>query len=173
VARVNRAGKVSMRNQRAGLIKLEGGILEHTGNLGIFNGGMIKREGGRILGNVRNIQDGVIIADVGGQLGDAFITGDFTQEAGATLVFEIGGTIPGVDFSPVIITGHAALDGTLAVTLLNGFMPDPEAPDMFEVMQFGSVEGAFTNGWVDLGNDIFLDVVLDNEANTLTLVTRS
>lgn len=49
----------------------------------------------------------------------------------------------------------------------------PAVPDMFEVMNFGSVEGAFANQQVDLGNGLFLTLNLDDEQNKLTLITTT
>lgn len=50
--------------------------------------------------------------------------GDLDLDPTATLEIEIGGTTPGVDYDRVEVDGFATLQGTLDVTLLNGFVPE-------------------------------------------------
>jgi hypothetical protein len=75
------------------------------------------------------------------------INGFFLQTASGTLTIKIGGfTTAGVDFDQLVVTsGH--VDGTLNVTLINGYMPT--TGDSIAVMTFESVTGIFA----ELGGD--------------------
>ena len=103
-----------------------------TGTLTVANGGTVSAPGGisvRLLGTLRG--DGQIIGNVsnigvvapGLSPGELHVTGNFTQGVQGTLDIEIAGTTPGSQFDTLDITGHATLDGTLSVSLLNGFTP--------------------------------------------------
>jgi hypothetical protein len=59
----------------------------------------------------------------GASPGQLIIAGDYTQGADGTLNIEIAGTHGGVDFDRLIVSNTATLDGTLNVTLTNGFYP--------------------------------------------------
>jgi hypothetical protein len=69
------------------------------------------------------------------------VTGDFTQTAAGVLYVQIGGLNAGVDYDQLAVAGRATLDGTLAVALVNGFVPSPG--NTFTVMTFGSSAGTF------------------------------
>jgi hypothetical protein len=69
------------------------------------------------------------------------ITGSFTQSAAGALNLKIGGLSAGAQFDQVTIGGSATLDGTLNLSLINGFTPG--AGDSFQVLNYGSHSGAF------------------------------
>jgi hypothetical protein len=71
----------------------------------------------------------------------ATINGNYTQQAGATLEIEIGGTSQGTEFDFLSISGDIDLNGTLAVMLINGFMP--EFGNSFDILNWGNLTGAF------------------------------
>ncbi|MCI0639408.1 MAG: hypothetical protein L0Y70_10055 [Gemmataceae bacterium] len=107
-----------------------------------------------------------------GQAGTLVIEGDFTQLAAGVLNIVIGGLQPGVGFSQLIVTGHAVLGGTIAVTLANGFVPATEPdPDEFAVLVFESYEGTFDQESIDLGNGVWLDIEID-PSGAVVLVAR-
>jgi hypothetical protein len=108
----------------AGLVDLEGGVLAGTG---VINAD--------VLNNAE--------VDVGrpGCPGVLTITGNYTQTSGGVLVVEVGGPNPGTDFGQLAVTGRAALDGTLTVHLINGFVPN--SGDGFQVLTFHSGSGTF------------------------------
>jgi hypothetical protein len=60
------------------------------------------------------------------------IDGDYAQTGDGTLDVRIGGLMAGTDYSQLIVNGFAALSGTLAVTLTNGYQPQPG--DRFQVL---------------------------------------
>jgi hypothetical protein len=53
------------------------------------------------------------------------------------LYMEIGGTTPGSDYDRLSVAGSATLDGTLDVSLINGFMPTAGQP--FTILAAGSI----------------------------------
>jgi hypothetical protein len=126
-----------MYAQSAGLTVLAGGTLT-AANLVDIEGGALDGFG-TINGNVRN----AATVNVGGLLaaGTLTINGDYTQTAAADLLVQIGGPNAGIDYSQLSVSGRATLDGTLTVTLINGFVPN--AGDSFEVLTYGSAGGAF------------------------------
>jgi hypothetical protein len=88
--------------------------------------------------------------------GNVFIEGDArpgfsagTMEFGgavslgplALLELELGGTGPGVGHDRLAVAGHLALGGTLELTLIDGFVPQPGM--VFDLWDAGSVSGDF------------------------------
>jgi hypothetical protein len=63
------------------------------------------------------------------------------QTAAGILNLEIGGYSAGIDFDQLAISGQATLDGTLNVSLINGFVP--MSGYFFQVLTFASLSGAF------------------------------
>ena len=120
-----------------------------TGTLIVTNGGTVSSAGGiivRVLGTLRG--DGQIIGNVsnvgvvapGNSPGTLHIDGNYTQAG--KLQIEIGGTTPGSQFDMLDITGAATLDGTLEVSLIDGFTPS--VGDVFEIVHAdGGVFGGF------------------------------
>ena len=51
------------------------------------------------------------------------VTGNYTQQVGATLAIELGGLTSGTQYDRLAVTGTATLAGTLQVSLINAFMP--------------------------------------------------
>jgi hypothetical protein len=135
------------------MINLQGGVLSGTGTLN---------------GNVTNAAE----IDVGTTTDPGVITinGDYSQPGG-TLVLKIGGLNPGTDFDQLLISGQAAFaGGTLTIRLINGFVPDPSNPDMFEIIDFGMhdpTDDFSTYNGTDLGNGLTLVPQFDTTSLTL------
>jgi hypothetical protein len=77
------------------------------------------------------------------------IDGDYFQTATGTLDVRIGGLQAGTDYEQLVVNGFATLDGTLAVTLVNGFQPHQGDP--FEPLLFAGGQGSFAH--YTLGGD--------------------
>jgi hypothetical protein len=60
----------------------------------------------------------------------------------ATVIMEIGGTIPGTEHDRVDVFGHLVFGGTLDVDLINGFMP--AAGNSFDLFNWQTTSGAFS-----------------------------
>jgi hypothetical protein len=64
------------------------------------------------------------------------VIGDFTQGASATLEVQLSGTPDTGQFGRLNVTGKANLDGTLQVTLTNGYVPT--TGDAFRILTYAS-----------------------------------
>lgn len=101
---------------------------------------------GTIVGSVSNVGGTVAPGESPGKLS---ISGNYTQAAGGTLVFEIDGTAPGTAYDLLAVSGSASLGGTAVLNF--GFTPQPGAS--FVVLTASALTGQFTNiiapaGWV-------------------------
>jgi hypothetical protein len=80
----------------------------------------------------------------GHSAGSTTIVGSYTQQAGAKVAIEIGGTFGGTTYDVVNVTGIANVSGQLQLALLNGFVPN--GSNTFTVLDAASgLLGAFTN----------------------------
>jgi hypothetical protein len=70
--------------------------------------------------------------------------GVLVMNSGTTLQVQIGGTTDGTDYDQVIVSGQASLNGTLAVTYINGFLPS--SGDTFNIISYDSAVGSFHVG---------------------------
>src|SRR5262249_27244458 len=62
------------------------------------------------------------------------VQGNYTQGTSASLGIQIGGTPVSGRFGRVIVSGSAALYGTLSISLTNGYVP--QAGDRFQIMSY-------------------------------------
>jgi hypothetical protein len=109
------------------LVAIQGGILSGTGtiNADVQNAGLV------------TIGDSTAV-------GILTINGNFIQTPAGTLAVKVGGfSIPGTDFDQLVLTpGHqATIDGTLQVTLINGYIPT--TGDTVMIMTFDAETGNF------------------------------
>jgi len=86
------------------------------------------------------------------------VAGHYTQGSGGTLVMEINGTAPG-QFDRLLVTGHAALDGALSLSVNEGAGFEIDPSTTLTILQAGSLSGVFAglpNGsiaWAESGGD--------------------
>ena len=147
--------------QTTGSTILNGGALASTTTIDIQGGSLSGF--GTVTANVSNAGQ----VNPGLSSGILNIDGNYTQTPTGVLNVEIGGLAPGTGFDQLNITGNAALDGTLNISLIGGFSPSPG--DIFEIMTFSSPTGDFAakNG-LDLGFGLSFEPNL--AANNLVLV---
>jgi hypothetical protein len=148
--------------QSGGVTILDGGTLG-AGVLVDLEGGILSGSG-TIDARVQNAAE----IDVGtaGAAGSINITGDYTQTPDGVLALKIGGYNAGSDFDQLNVAGTATLDGTLNVSLLNGFFPMDG--DGFQVLTYGAVSGDFaTYNGLDLAGGVSLAPVFDGAGVTL------
>ena len=69
--------------------------------------------------------------------------GSLTNASAGNVQIELGGTTPGTQYDRLVVSGAAALNGTLDVLLSGGFMP--AAGDSFDILNWGSLSGTFSN----------------------------
>jgi hypothetical protein len=108
------------------------GTLVGNGTLTVINGGTATaqegvfvralgtlRGNGQIVGNFDNI--GVVAP--GTTPGALHVTGNVSQGASGKLEIDLGGIIPDTQHDQLVVSGDVALDGTLEVSLIDGFEP--------------------------------------------------
>lgn len=112
---------------------------------GLFaSNSVIQIDGGTMSGS------GLIRGDVtmdgtmspGDSPGVLTIQGNYTQLPGGTFLAELAGLTPGTQYDQLLVSGTAALDGTLDVDLLNGFLV--QLGDSFVLMTFANETGQFS-----------------------------
>jgi hypothetical protein len=96
--------------------------------------------------------------------GTLSVTGNYTQSASGTLSVRLAGAASG-QYDRFLVTGKATLDGSLAVSLLNGFVP--KAGDVYKVITHASRVGSFATLNAPAG--IPLRIVYNNTDTSLTL----
>ena len=100
-----------------------------TLHVGIYNGNLTNPSGG--------------ILAPGSSVGSTLVVGEYTQEPGATLDIELGGTLVNSEYDFVNVTGTAWLGGQLNLTLINGFVPT--SAQTFTIFQAASLLNDFSN----------------------------
>ena len=153
--------------EQGGRVHLSGGKLD-TQFVNISDGtlagtGEVFAGTGPIESPVRNLSGRI---EPGNPIGQLTIVGDLSNQSGGTLAFDLGGTTAVTQFDRLAVGRSAFLDGTLEVTLVNGFMPS--VGDMFTLLTAGdSVIGEFDNLFLPVGylwsvtynaNDVVLTV---------------
>ncbi len=96
----------------------------------------------------------------GASAGTMYVVGDLTINSG-TLAIELGVPQPG-EYDEVVVSGALTAGGTMAVTFLNGYTPQPG--DAWNVLDFASAGGSFTYDLPTLG--AYLDWNTDNVLTT-------
>jgi hypothetical protein len=143
-----------------------GGILALTGQFTHQSTGIIQGNGTLDLtaANVPTF-DGRV--NPGTSPGIVNIAGDVVMSSLTAANIELGGLNVGTEYDQLNVSGAISIDGTLNVTLINGFTP--AIGNTFRVLTFTSRSGEFadTTG-IDLGGGLALDLVWN--ATSLDLV---
>jgi len=170
-------------NTYEGASVINQGALVVNGSIGA--GGVTVGSGAALAG--RGTAGGAVVSDGAVAPGDDGAIGAlglarYVQHGGATLNIRLAGAqAPGADYDHLSVGGDATLDGTLTVTLVNGYMPTTN--DQFVVLQAGEgISGVFavTNlpslgaglGWsMTYGSDFVLlqPVAVAGSSRTFTL----
>jgi outer membrane autotransporter protein len=102
--------------------------------------------------------------DSAAQFGTLTIQGDYTQTATGLLLIQIGSAS---QYGRLAVSGTAALDGTLQVSLLNNYVPD--VGTSFQILTFAQSTGDFdTELGLRLRHHRHLTSDLDSTDLTLT-----
>ena len=147
-----------------GILQLSGGTLDAQ-FVEIFGGtlrgsGLITTGSGSIPGQVES-RGGTV--SPGNGVGSLSVIGRFANDRNGTMAFDLGGTTAG-QFDSIAVTGSAALDGTLAVSLINGF--NPTAGNIFTILTATEdIGGVFDNLIIPDGVNMHLNYL----ANSLQL----
>ena len=81
------------------------------------------------------------------------ITGNVTFGSGAVLEIGLGGTTPGTDQDQLVVSGTAALAGSVPVTFTGGYVPPVGA--VFNVVQYAAATGALSLTLPTLATDLW------------------
>jgi hypothetical protein len=127
--------------QTAGTTRIGAGRSLTLGGTGLALAGGLLEGGGVLDGDVDN--SGGVVAP-GTSPGTLSISGNYVQGPGGTLAMEIGGVLPGFSHDLLNVSGSVVLDGALAVSFINGFVPVPS--DLFTLIQAaGGLTGTFAD----------------------------
>ena len=145
--------------------------------------GTLVLQGGEVIVSAFNIPSGETFSGTGtinsnvtnaGTLspgsspGKITVDGDYTQDSSGTLTIELGGTTPDTEYDQLVVTGAAALDGTLDVSRINEF--NPELGDSFSILTYASHTGTFdTLNLPSLDTGLAWEVAYGSTAVTLTV----
>ena len=119
-------------------------------------GGTVDVQQGIISGNgtiAGDVNNGGGAISPGNSPGVLVIEGDLTQGEGGSILIELSGTAARSQYDTLQVDGKLSADGTLEVSLLDGFQPSPG--DTFDILDFGSLSGGFD------------EVILPNLAGTI------
>jgi len=127
----------------AGGVLLQDNALMYISSRAVTNGaghtikgnGTILIDGGGSFTNNGNVAPGL-------SPGKLTVSGNYTQGSTGALNMEVGGGTPVTGYDQLAVTGNAALNGTLNVSLINGFVP--AVGDVFQFITTGSFSGAFS-----------------------------
>jgi len=125
-------GNVTLQGPGASFAALNA-LVSNTGSLA-FLGGL----GFSTAGAFTNT--GALTVGAGGNLG---VAGTFTEGAAGSLNVQVGGTSLSGQFSRIMASAAASLNGALNVALVNGFVPT--APDTYPIVQASSSSGTFSS----------------------------
>ncbi len=132
--------------EAGGGLTLEGGTLD-TQYVDIRGGtlagsGTIMTGSGPVPGQVEN-RIGTV--SPGNSTGTLHIIGRFSNGADGLLAMELGGMVPGTDYDQLLVDGPVAIDGTLAVSLINpgGGLFTPTVGNMFTLVTATEISGEF------------------------------
>jgi hypothetical protein len=123
-------------------------IVDQANNNALLNFSTNDNAGSFTIQNGRNFttaadftNNGTLTIGVGSTFS---VNGSYTQSSMATLEVQLGGTPDTGQLGQLIVTGMAALDGTLTATQVNGYTPT--TGDTFAVLTYGSRNGDFATG---------------------------
>jgi hypothetical protein len=136
--RIEQGGTISLLDANTKLdaqfINMEGGVLRGNGTVFVGTGpvnGAVRNLGGRV--------------EPGNGIGRLNITGDFSNLDEGTLAIQLGGTTSVTQYDVLAMTRFAFLDGSLEVTLANGFVPSVGNMFTFLTTAANGVFGEFEN----------------------------
>jgi hypothetical protein len=154
---------------RSGIFN-EGTVTQHTGSILIFDdaeltilgGAHNLAETGIITGNgTLNLTGGTFTNNgtfmPGDPIGLFNVNGAFPMSSStAKMAVELGGDQPGITHDLLVVSANALLNGSLGISLLPGFFPEPQQE--FTVFKAATITGTFENiTFPDLGpNNVFV-----------------
>lgn len=153
--RQNTASPGSAVNNAGHFLKTGGGETIFSANVPFINTGTVELVSGSLRPEAGFTQAGVLtgsggitgsftnsgIIRPGSPTGIISVAGNFAQTAAGRIEIDIAGLEPGSGYDRLQVGGAAALNGALAITMLDGFIPEEGA--QFPILSFGSRSGDF------------------------------
>jgi hypothetical protein len=159
---------LGMDNGENTTINLNGGTLNPGDELILESGDSLIGSG--ILS--ANLVNGGTVSP-GTSPGIITVDGDYTQQTDGTLEIQLGGTTAGTGYDQLVVTGAATMNGTLTVSLLDGFMPEL-GDTFFIVNHLTSGTGNFTEENLPvLPGGLMFEIDYADPGVTLTVVSTS
>ncbi len=152
-----------VNNNNGGAIKVASGELEFST---LENAQNAVIQGVGIIDVPSNFTNNGIVAP-GNSAGTLSYIGNFLPSVTAVLDVQLGG-VNETDYDKLNVTGSAKLNGTLKVSLINGFIP--AAGDSFVVL---TTTSAITDSFVTFDIQSGLYLTIKKNANNVTLVVDS
>jgi len=119
-------------------------VLVELGNTGTLAVGTLVLEADSTLAGSGtlpgNLVNGGRVAP-GLSAGSLTVGGTYSQSEAGVLAIEIGGTVAGINFDQVTVNGAATITGTLAIELINSYVPN--VGDSFVILTAESIAGDF------------------------------
>jgi len=129
---------IAAYTQTAGATRLNGGAIASASTMSI-QGGTIDGNG-TLTANVNNSGGAAAPGLSPGLINEA---GAYAQGASGAFHVEIGGLTAGTQYDRYAISGTATLNGSLNISLINGYVPS--LGDSFTIMTFASHSGDFSS----------------------------
>ena len=131
------------------------------------SGAILNGTGTLTVSGITFTQSGII--NPGESAGNLTVTGNLPNTSSAVINIELGGVVQGTEYDKLTVSGSATLDGTLNITLINGFQP--QLGNTFTIMTYGSFAGAFdTITGLDLGGGLVLEPTFNSTSVVLEVV---
>ncbi|SPE50793.1 exported hypothetical protein [Verrucomicrobia bacterium] len=155
-----------------GSVVASGPVTQQSGSLSVGPSGSLGApnlflNGGKLFG-----QGSIIGRLINNGLGvdPPQVNGDYTSTSNGTVTIHLGGLAPITEYDQFNISGNAALNGTLNLSPINGFVP--ARGNSFTVMTFGARTGTFAvNNGLKLTNGLYLMPIYSS--TNLTLVATN
>ena len=138
-----------------------------VGTLELGEGAQLQGDG-TLSGSL--INGGQVLPNGWSSPGGLTIEGDYSQTAEGQLCIDIAGSMPGTQYDQLVVGGTAALDGTLAVNGMNGYIPD--FGTSFAVITSNGLAGQFAS-YSGLNFDGDTELLPTFDATGVTLVEFS
>ncbi len=170
------------------IVQTPAGYFSNGDTLKVYPGATVQTTGGTFRNEVAGVLAGGGTLDMSGTTfinngtinpgaspGIMTITGNVTMGSTSVLNMEIGGAAPGSGYDQIQISGSAALNGTLNLSLVNGYFPTTGST--FDLLTCSSHSGQFANVYgegVGFGNQLaFLPQPRPTDPIRLTTVAQA
>lgn len=164
-------GSILVSGSQSGVTLLGNVILSPTGSLSLSNGGVAFVGEGLAQCNLANMGTATI-----GPGSQVYVTGTYTQAPNATLAMQFSQAQTSGQYLPFIVEGATNLDGSLAVSYVNGFTP--QQGESFWVVKGGTtLTGTFssvTGGTPSyIGTNVFLNATVPTATTTCAVSSHA